>query len=98
MTMFAYNLSASTGTIPDLLSNISNGPSQDDTLANRLAALSISSFPSLLAIPNPMKTWATKLRTELGAVAKDVWDNGMDGVEVGMNAKVLEVLRESLYR
>lgn len=95
MTMFAYNLSASTGTIPELLSNISNGPSQEDTLANRLAGLLISSFPSLLAMPNPMKTWATKLRTELGAIAKDVWDNGIDGVEVGMNARVLEVLRQS---
>lgn len=93
MTMFAHNLSASTGTIPELLSNISNGPSQEDTLANRLAGLLISSFPSLLAIPNPMKTWATKLRTELGAIAQDAWDNGIDGVEVGMNARVLEVLR-----
>lgn len=93
MTMFAYDLSASTGTIPRLLSNISNGPSEDDTLSNRIAGLMISSFPRLLTLPNPMKTWATELRTELGAVAKDIWDDGVSGVEAGMNAKVLEVLR-----
>ena len=95
MTMFAHHITASTGpnSVKMLLKNISDGPSGEDTIANRIAAVVIETCPQLLAVPNPMKTWATMLRTELGKIAQEVWEIGSlnEGVG-GMDARVLEVL------
>ncbi|KIP02439.1 hypothetical protein PHLGIDRAFT_39271, partial [Phlebiopsis gigantea 11061_1 CR5-6] len=76
MTMFAHNLSISTGSqsIATFLDSITNGPDDTSTFANKLAAVVINAFPRLLSLPNPMKRWADMLRTELGKIAQDVWD------------------------
>lgn len=97
MTMFAHNLSISTGSqsIATLLDNITNGPDDTSTFTNKLAAVVINAFPRLLSLPNPMKRWADMLRTELGKIAQDVWDaSERNEVVGGMDARVLEVLRQ----
>lgn len=96
MTMFAHNLSATSGSdsIASLLDNITNGPdASEDTTLNRLATVIIGAFPRLLNLPNPMKRWADMLRTELGKIAQEVWDEAeRNEVVGGMDARVLEVL------
>ncbi|KAI0083055.1 cytochrome P450 [Irpex rosettiformis] len=97
MTMFAHSVTASDGpnSVKALLKNISDGPSGEDTAANRIAAIVIGMCPQLLALPNPMKKWATMLRTELGKIAQEVWDIGSRNKDVGgMDARVLEVLSQ----
>ena len=100
MTMFAHHITASTGpnSVKTLLKNISDGPSGEDTTANRIAAVVIETCPQLLAVPNPMKTWATMLRTELGKIAQAAWSSTehIESLE-GMDARVLEVLSMFLY-
>ena len=98
MTMFAYNITAADGpkAVKNILKNIADGPSDEDTLTNRTATVVIGAFPKLLALPNPMKTWATMLKTELGHIAQETWDMGKKNESVGgMDARVLEVL--SMY-
>ena len=100
MTMFAHSVTASDGpnSVKTLLKNISDGPSDEDTVADRIAAIVIGMCPQLLAIPNPMKKWATMLRTELGKIAQEVWDIGSLNEDVGgMDARVLEVLSKYQY-
>lgn len=95
MTMFAHDITASeeANSIQTLLKNISNGPGDEDTFSNRLATTVIGAYPKLLALPNPMKKWATMLRAELGKIAQEVWDAGKQDESVGgMDARVLEVL------
>ncbi|KAI0319617.1 cytochrome P450 [Amylostereum chailletii] len=95
MTMFAHDLSASSSTIPALLANLSNGPSEEDTPLNRIAAVVVGAYPQMLSLPNPMKTWANMLKTELGKIAQEAWDAAQRDETVGrMDAKVLEVLNQ----
>ncbi|KAA1477772.1 cytochrome P450 [Dentipellis sp. KUC8613] len=89
MTMFAHDPNASAGTIPTLLRNITNGPSADNTFT-RVMGILVGKFPQLLALPNPMKTWAGLLRTELGKIASEVWEEGQG--DPNMEAKVIRVL------
>ncbi|VDC04240.1 unnamed protein product [Peniophora sp. CBMAI 1063] len=95
-TMFAYDLSDSTGSIPSLLKNISEGPTGPDTTLARTAAVIVSTFPQLMGLPNPMKSWATMLRTELRKIAEAVWDSAEE-IETleGMDARALEVLSQA---
>ncbi|TFY80391.1 hypothetical protein EWM64_g3618 [Hericium alpestre] len=89
MTMFAHNLSAGKEDIPGILHNIMNGPNVD-SIAARCIGIFIGMFPQLLALPNPMKSWADKLRTELGKIANKVWDEGCS--DAGMDAKIMQAL------
>ncbi|KZV72230.1 cytochrome P450 [Peniophora sp. CONT] len=95
-TMFAYDLSDPTGSIPTLLKNISDGPDGPDTTLTRVAAVVIGTFPKLMGLPNPMKTWATMLQTELGKIAGEVWGSvERIGTLEGMDARALEVLSQA---
>lgn len=97
--MFAHNLTSSDGpdSVKTLLKNISDGPSDEDSTSNRLIEIVINAYPQLLALPNPMKKWATMLKAELGTIAQNVWDTGIVNESVGaMDARVLQVLRECL--
>ncbi|TFY52764.1 hypothetical protein EVG20_g10413 [Dentipellis fragilis] len=91
MTMFAHDPNASAGTIPTLLRNITNGPSVNNTFT-RLMGVLIGKFPQLLSLPNPMKTWAGQLRTELGKIANEVWEESRE--DASMEAKVIRVLNK----
>lgn len=94
MTMFAHNLSISSGSvsITALLDNFSNGPHDEDTTLNRIIATVIGAFPRLLSLPNPMKKWADMLRSELGKIAQEVWEAAeRNEVVGGMDARVLEI-------
>ena len=86
MTMFTHNLSASKGTIPTLLHQMSNSPTDFWTIL--LQAFG-SHFPYLLYLPSPLKSYGNTLRTEFGKFAQDAWA-GKDGS--GMHAKVLDAL------
>lgn len=93
MAMFAHNPSASSGadSLATLIHSVTNGISEEDTTLNRLAAITIGAFPSLLNIPNPMKRFATMMR-ELGKIAEEIWDAAeRNEVVGGMDARVLEV-------
>lgn len=95
MTMFAHNITAAEGpnSVKTILHTMLSGPSDEDTLTNRIAMVAIGAFPKLLALPNPMKSWASKLKAELGRIAQEVWDVGTRNATVGgMDARVVEVL------
>lgn len=87
MTMFMYNISASEGRIPSLLHEITNSPTADyfTILIETLASI----FPSLLLLPNPLKTYTNNLRSEFRKIAEEVWA-GKEGA--GMHAKVIDAL------
>ena len=94
--MFAHDVNAHAGSesVADLLIKITNGPPDEDTYWNRIAAIVIGAWPELLNIPNPMKHWADMLRTELGRIAQDAWDAAeRDEIVGGMDARAIEVLR-----
>ena len=97
-TMFAYDLGDLSGSIPTLLKNISDGPDGPDTTLTRIATVVINAFPKLMGLPNPMKTWANMLQTELGKIAGDVWGpvERIGSLE-GLDARVLEVLSAFRY-
>ena len=94
--MFAHSVSTSEGpnSVKAIFKNLSEGPSDEDTIVSRLAVAIIGMYPQLLAIlPSPMKKWAAMLRTELGRIAQEVWETGKRNEDVGgMDARVVEVL------
>ncbi|GJJ08426.1 hypothetical protein Clacol_002642 [Clathrus columnatus] len=93
MTMFMHNISASEGRIPSLLHEITNSPTGDyfTVVAETLASL----FPSILLLPNPLKSYTDNLRKEFTVIAEEVW-SGKHGA--GMHAKVLDALGPDHYK
>jgi hypothetical protein len=60
------------------------------TTGDALAGIIISAFPSLLKLPNPMKTAARDLRMELTRIARDVW--AADSPARVGDARILEMM------
>lgn len=93
MTTFSCRLSdTSSGQIPDLLLKLSEPPDREaSTLI--LRAL-VESFPVIMKLPSPMKTWASNLKTELGRLAESIWTGAKNSEAEGMYSKVLDLIGE----
>jgi hypothetical protein len=95
LTMFAFKIStpaAGQRSIPEMLNTFSTSDAM--TTVEALAGVLVSAFPSLLQLPNPMKTVATDLRVELSRIAREVWTDS--ATRVG-SARILEMMGTLRY-
>jgi hypothetical protein len=89
--MFACNISVPAEgqrSIPAILDTFSSSDAM--TTGEALAGMIVSAFPSLLKLPNPMKTAARDLRAELTRIARDVW--AADSPARVGDARILEMM------
>ncbi|TFY80393.1 hypothetical protein EWM64_g3616 [Hericium alpestre] len=87
--MFKHNVAASAGHIPELLDKFAAGPGNNSPASQFIGAI-LRSYPIFYSLPSPFKAWASLLRTEMGAIAEQVWADSKRGVTI--DSKILNLL------